>query len=48
MPTLQQLVEELKQMGLKPHQVRISGAMYDAIIADAENSEEDEPEDDYN
>ena len=42
MPNLRHLLEELGLLGVKPDQVRIPGQLYDDIVAEAEESDEDE------
>jgi len=44
MPTLKHLLEELRLINVKPDDVRISGKLYDDLVADAE-SEDDDDED---
>ena len=44
MPTLRHLLEELGLLKVKPDDVRISGAEYDALIEQAEESSEEEDE----
>jgi len=44
MPTLKHLLEELGLIDVKPEDVRIPGQVYDDIVADAEQSSEDEGE----
>jgi hypothetical protein len=44
MPTLKHLLEELGLLKVKPEDVRITGQLYDDIVADAEQSSEDEEE----
>jgi len=42
MPTLRHLLEELGILGVDPDKVRIPGQTYDNIMADAEESDEEE------
>ncbi len=44
MPNLRHLLEELGLLGVKPDKVRIPGQLYDDIVAEAEESD-DENED---
>ena len=44
MPNLKHLLEELKELDIPPEEVRIPGQLYDSLIADAEESTEDESE----
>jgi len=44
MPNLRHLLEELGLLGVKPDEVRIPGQLYDDIVAEAEESD-DEDED---
>jgi hypothetical protein len=44
MPTLRHLLEELGLLKVKPDDVRIPGQLYDDIIADAEETNEEEDE----
>ena len=45
MPTLRHLIEELKRLMVDPDDVRIPGTLYDEIVADAEESDEEGAED---
>ena len=42
MPNLKHLPEELDELGVEPKQVRIPGQLYDNLVADAEESNEDD------
>jgi len=44
MPNLKRLLEELEELGVEPDKIRIPGQLYDNIVADAEESSEDEEE----
>ena len=44
MPTLKQLVEELKKQEIDPDDIRIPAQLYDDIIDDAENDTKENPE----
>ena len=44
MPNLKHLLEELEELGVEPNKIRIPGQLYDNIVADAEDSSEDEEE----
>ncbi len=44
MPNLKHLLEELEELGIEPNKVRIPGQLYDSLVADAEDSSEDEEE----
>ena len=44
MPTLRHLLEELGLLGVKAEDVRIPGQVYDDIVANAEESSEEEHE----
>ena len=44
MPNLEHLLEELQELGVEPKKIRIPGQLYDNIVADAEESSEDEDE----
>ena len=47
MPDLRHLLEELKELGVEPRRIRIPAQLYDSLVADAEeSSEEDEEEED--
>jgi len=45
MPNLKHLLEELEEVGVEPKRIRIPGQLYDNIVADAEESTEENPED---
>ena len=43
MPNLKHLLDDLEEIGVEPHTVRVPGSLYDSMLADAEeNPEEDE------
>ncbi len=42
MPNLRHLLEELGLLGVEPDKVRIPGQLYDDIVAEAEESDEEE------
>jgi len=42
MPTLKQLVDELKKINIDPDEVRLPGTLYDDLVDQAENDIEDE------
>ena len=44
MPNLKHLLEELEELGVEPKKIRIPGQLYDNIVADAEDYNEDEDE----
>ena len=44
MPNLQHLLEELEELGIEPDKIRIPGQLYDNMLADAEESSEEEDE----
>ena len=44
MPNLKHLLEELEELGVEPRRVRIPGQLYDSMVADAEESIEEEAE----
>lgn len=44
MPTLKHLLEELRKLGVDPHDIRIPAQLYDDIVADAEESSEENPD----
>ena len=46
MPNLKHLLEELEELGIEPRRIRIPGQLYDNMVADAEESIEDNPEED--
>ena len=42
MPNLKHLLDDLDDMGVAPDKVRIPGQLYDNLVADAEESGEEE------
>ena len=44
MPNLKHLLEELEELGIEPEKVRLPGQLYDNLVADAEESSDDEEE----
>ncbi len=44
MPNLKHLLEDLQEMGVEPQKIRIPGQLYDNMVADAEESGEEEQE----
>jgi len=44
MPNLKHLLEELEELGIEPDKIRIPGQLYDNMLADAEESSEEENE----
>jgi hypothetical protein len=42
MPTLKQLLEELEEMGVHPRKVRLPGSLYDDLVDQADETDEDE------
>ena len=44
MPNLKHLLEELQELGVEPNKVRIPGQLYDDMVADAEDSGDEEEE----
>ena len=48
MPNLKHLLEELEELGIEPKRIRIPGQLYDNMVADAEDSGEDEEEEGTN
>ena len=44
MPNLKHLLDDLGELGVEPEKVRIPGQLYDNLVADAEESSEDEEE----
>ena len=44
MPSIENLVEELRKVGAKPGDVQIPGTLYDQIVEDAEKDLRDENE----
>ncbi len=43
MPNLKHLLEDLEEIGVEPTRVRIPGQLYDSMVADAEESTEENP-----
>ena len=46
MPNLKHLLEDLEEIGVEPDRVRIPGQLYDSMVADAEESIEENPAED--
>jgi len=46
MPNLKQLIEELEEMGVHPREIRLPGALYDDLVDQADEVDEDEDEND--
>jgi hypothetical protein len=44
MPNLEHLLQELEEIGVQPKEIHIPGQLYDSLIADAEESTEENPE----
>ena len=44
MPNLKHLLVDLEELGVEPDIVRIPGQLYDSMVADAEESIEESPE----
>jgi hypothetical protein len=44
MPNLRHLLDDLEEIGVDPHRVRIPGQLYDNMVADAEESIKENPE----
>ena len=44
MPSLRHLLEDLQKLDVPPDDVRLPGTLYDSLIADAEESIEENPE----
>ena len=44
MPNLKHLLEELEELGIEPKHIRIPGQLYDNLVADAEDSGEESPD----
>ena len=42
MPNLKHLLEELEELGIELKKIRIPGQLYDNLVADAEESSEDD------
>ncbi|MFC1998136.1 hypothetical protein ACFLVR_00645 [Chloroflexota bacterium] len=45
MPNLKHLLDELRDMDVEPDTIRIPGQLYDDMVADAEESIEENPVD---
>ncbi|MBT3363121.1 MAG: hypothetical protein HN407_05610 [Chloroflexi bacterium] len=43
MPNLRHLLDDLGDMGVEPNTIRIPGQLYDDMVADAEESIEENP-----
>ena len=43
MPNLKHLLDDLEEIGVEPNTVRIPGQLYDSMVADAEDSIEENP-----
>ena len=43
MPNLKHLLDDLEEIGVEPDRVRIPGQLYDNMVADAEESIEENP-----
>jgi hypothetical protein len=46
MPNLKHLPDDPEELGVEPDAVRIPGQLYDSMVADAEESVEENPEED--
>ena len=46
MPNLKHLLDDLEELGVEPNTVRIPGQPYDSMVADAEESIEENPAED--
>jgi len=46
MPNLKHLLDDLEELGVEPNTVRIPGQLYDNMVADAEESIEENPTED--
>ena len=46
MPNLKHLLDDLEELGVEPHTVHIPGQLYDNMVADAEESSEENPAED--
>lgn len=44
MPNLKHLLEELEEIGIKPEKIRIPGRLYDELVSDAEDIQENPEE----
>ncbi len=45
MPNLKHLLEELQELDVEPRQVRLPGALYDTLVAQAEEVDEEDEQD---
>ena len=45
MPNLKHLLDDLKELDIAPEEVRIPGQLYDNLIAEAEDCNEEDTED---
>ena len=43
MPNLKHLLDDLEELGIEANKVRIPGQLYDSMVADAEESIEENP-----
>ena len=46
MPNLKHLLDDLDEIGIEPNKVHIPGQLYDSMVADAEESVEENPAED--
>ena len=46
MPNLKHLLDDLEDLGVEPKKIRIPGQLYDNMVADAEGSSEENPDED--
>ena len=46
MPNLKHLLDDLEGLGVEPDRVRIPGQLYDSMVADAEESIQENPTED--
>ena len=46
MPNLNHILDDLEELGIEPNRVRISGQLYNNMVADAEESIKQNPEED--
>lgn len=44
MPNLKHLLEELDELGIEPKNIRIPGQLYDNLVADVEETIDNNPE----
>ena len=44
MPNLKHLLDDLDEIGVEPKSIHIPGQLYDGLMADVEESDEDEEE----